>query len=170
MYKKTVALVILLLILSVVLVSNYREIVYEVENYVDLNVRANNMIEIPKMKLRETISFVSIESKRINGVVLFEEYGRPDILNSNTVIGAHSGVGLNVFFNKLNILEVGDIFHIYYKDNIYEYLAYKTFEVDEKDLSVLNNAEKTIATLMTCKRSNPTKRIIVLGELIDIID
>lgn len=167
---KLIVTIILIVIISISFIGGYRELTYEIENYLDLDIAAIDRIEIPVISLREKLSIIPINSKRINGVVIFEEYGRPDIVHSNTIIGAHSGAGINVYFNKLDVIDINDLFYIYYKDKIYEYLVYDTLEVDEDDLSILNNIDRTIATLMTCKRSNPTKRVIVIGELIDTID
>lgn len=168
MFKKTIASIIFIIIVFIIFKLSYKEVMYQHDNYNDLNINMKNIIDIPHMRIKEVYNIKSIKSKNINGIIMFEEYGRPDIKNSNTVIGAHSGVGLNVYFNKLHILSINDIVKIVYNNKLYEYKVFDTFEVDEHNMSVLNEIDnKTIITLITCKRSNPSKRIIVLGELID---
>lgn len=168
MYKKTVASIIFIVISVIIFKSSYKEVMYQVENYNNIDINMKNTVDIPQIRIREIYTIQSINKSVIKGIVMFSEYGRPDIEYSNTIIGAHSGVGLNVYFNKLHELEVNNIFKIIYNNKLYEYKVYDKFEVNENNMNVLKEIDnKTIVTLITCKRSNPTKRIIVLGELID---
>jgi len=168
MYKKTIASIIFIILSIIIFKCNYKEIMYQSENYSNLDIDFKNTIDIPSMRIKEVYNIQSIKKTSIKGIVMFYEYGRPNIKYSNTIVGAHSGVGINVYFNKLNTLILGDVIKIIYDNKLYEYIVYDKLEIDENNMSVLKKVEnRTILTLITCKRSNPSKRIIVLCELID---
>ena len=69
------------------------------------NIINENKIVIDKIHINHKYTISNID-KKVNGIVMFKEYGRPNIDDSNTIIGAHSGYGKNVYFNDLNRLEV----------------------------------------------------------------
>ena len=96
---------------------------------------------------------------------MFDETGRPDVVNTNTVIGAHSGYGENAIFNDLKELDKNDEIYLIYENKEYKYIVDEVKEVDQYDLSILNNIDKSILTLLTCKISNISKRIVVISYL-----
>lgn len=101
----------------------------------------------------------------VYGVVMFEECGRPDINGSNTVIGAHSGIGENAYFNEINKLDKGDKILITYDNKEYIYIVNEVKEVDDTMISVLDDIDRSILTLLTCKLGDSSKRIIVVCDL-----
>lgn len=111
-----------------------------------------------------TISSIDADVKEIT---MFSEYGRPDIEGSNTIIGAHSGIGIYAYFNDLNNLEVGDKIKLYYNDGIFEYKVKEVKEVPDTQIDVLNSKDISMITLLTCKIGDSSKRIIVIGELVN---
>ena len=133
--------------------------------YVSLDITKDNSIIIEKININEKYTIDSIDNF-VNGIVMFKENGRPDKENSNTVIGAHSGYGKNAYFNDLNKLEKDDIIKIIYNNAEYKYIVIDKKIVDETDLSVLEDSNDNILTLLTCKIGNNTKRIIVISKLI----
>lgn len=122
----------------------------------------NNYITIDSIKINEIVKISSIKND-VEGIIMFEEYGRPNINKSNTVIGAHSGSGNNAYFNNLIYLVKGDIIKIKYKGKIYQYIVSDVYEVDDKDTSILNEKEISMITLLTCKIGELNKRIVVVG-------
>lgn len=122
-------------------------------------------LKIESINIDEEIKIESIK-KNVNKIVMFYEYGRPNIDKSNTIIGAHSGYGYNAYFNNLNELKEGDLICIYYECETYKYEVNKIYEVYETNVSVLENDEKSKLTLMTCKIGERNKRIIVEAYLI----
>lgn len=128
-------------------------------NYI---VKEENDIEliIDKININNEVSISSI-SNEVNGIVLFSEYGRPDD-NTSTIIGAHSGYGVNAYFNDLSELEVNDKIKLKYYGKFYTYEVINVYEVNEADISVLENNEHAL-TLMTCKIDDASKRIIVIA-------
>lgn len=139
-------------------------------NYVINNkdVPDNNIyLIIDKLDINKELNISSIKED-VNGIVMFYEYGRPNISNSNTIIGAHSGYGSNAYFNDLSNIDIKDIIKIKYKEILYTYEVNDVFEVYDTDLSILENKNESIITLLTCKMSELNKRIVVIGVLSEI--
>ena len=128
------------------------------------NIINENKIVIDKIHINHKYTISSID-KKVNGIVMFKEYGRPNIDDSNTIIGAHSGYGKNVYFNDLNRLEVNDSIKLYFDNKFYEYNVTEIKEVDDTDLTILNSSNESILTLLTCKIKDNTKRIVVIAKL-----
>lgn len=124
-------------------------------------INVENKLVINTININNKISISSIKES-INGIVMFSEYGRPDVNDSNTIIGAHSGFGSNSYFNLLDKLAINDEILIIYNNKEYRYYVNKIYEVDEKDISPLENTNNTL-TLMTCKLDDSSKRIVVVA-------
>ena len=101
----------------------------------------------------------------VNGIVMFSEYGRPNLEKTNTVIGAHSGTGENAYFNNLKDSKIGDTITLIYEEMSYEYLVINLMNVNKEDIYVLDDKDYTSLTIMTCDLSNLEKRIIVVAKL-----
>lgn len=110
---------------------------------------------------------ISSKNDKIREIVMFEECGRPNITNSNTVVGAHSGSANYAYFNEINLLEYGDIINITYKDKIYNYMVMEVKEVADNQIEILENKDRSILTLLTCKIKDNTKRIVVVANLVN---
>ena len=123
-------------------------------------------ISIDKIGLDMKYDILSIEED-VNGVVMFEECGRPDIGKSNTVIGAHSGRARNAYFNEIHKLEVGDEIKVTYNDIEYVYIVEEVKEVNDTEVEVLEDKGKSMLTLLTCKIGDSSKRIIVICDMIN---
>jgi LPXTG-site transpeptidase (sortase) family protein len=121
-------------------------------------------ISIDAIGMNHEVNISSI-NEEVNGIVMFDEYGRPNIENSNTIIGAHSGYGPNAIFNNISSLDIGDDIEIIYEEKIYKYKVEKNYEVDERDTYVLDSNNYSMLTLLSCKMSDPSKRIVVIARL-----
>lgn len=108
-----------------------------------------------------------IKSKNgdIKEIVMFEEYGRPNVDNLNVVIGAHSGTGKYALFNNIHKLKKEDKIIIYYNNKKYVYIVSVVKEVKDTNIDILENTNESILTLLTCKISDNSKRIVVISEL-----
>ena len=124
------------------------------------------ILNIDSINLSEEVSINSID-EYVNGIVLFSEYGRPDIIGSNTIIGAHSGYGSNAYFNYLSHLNFGDMIYLKYDGYEYKYEVKRVYEVFDTDLYVLDSDEFTKLTLLTCKIGENNKRIVVESYLLN---
>lgn len=121
-------------------------------------------IKIDKINLDMEYKILSKDSI-IREIVMFEECGRPDIANSNTVIGAHSGSASYAYFNEISLLEYGDIITITYDNKIYNYMVTEIKEVNDNQIEILENKDRSILTLLTCKIKDNTKRVVVVASL-----
>ena len=124
----------------------------------------NNRIIIDKININSEYSLVGLNDEVI-GIVMYDECGRPNIEGSNTVIGAHSGIGNNALFNDISKLERGDEITIIYDNYSYIYVVNDIRIISDTDIDVLKNNGKSILTLLTCKFGEVDKRIIVVSEL-----
>jgi len=98
---------------------------------------------------------------------MFEECGRPDIKNSNVVIGAHSGTSKYALFNDINKLSKNDEIIVYYNNKKYIYIVDEIKEVKDTELNILEDKEKSILTLLTCKINDNSKRIVIISNKIN---
>ncbi len=110
---------------------------------------------------------ISSINDEIRDITMFSEYGRPDVEGSNTIIGAHSGTGIYAHFNDLSFLKVEDVIKVNYNNRLYEYKVKEIKEVFDTQVDVLQNKGISMITLLTCKIGDSSKRIIVIGELVD---
>lgn len=110
---------------------------------------------------------ISSIKESVEKIVMFEEYGRPDIKDSNTIIGAHSGNADNAYFNEVYKLIKGDKVNITYNKKLYTYIVREVNEVKDTDMDVLDDKGESILTLLTCKIGDSSKRIVVVATLIN---
>ena len=148
--KKYILLVLLVVIMTGCSSYNSKEI--------------DNSINIESLNLNNEYSISSINDN-VEGIVLFSEFGRPDLEKSNTVIGAHSGFGSNAYFNSLsNVKEKSKIF-LYYKGLKYKYFVEEVIIVDKYETDILYNKDYSVLTLISCNIYNLDQRIIVIARL-----
>ena len=148
---------------------DYKKIEYIKDNYLKDKLKYN-ILTISKINLKEIVEEETIESNKISEVVMFKEFGRPNKEYTNTILGAHSGIGTKAKFKDLDKLSIGDNLKFYYEKKEYNYEAIDKFFVHEKDLTILNSVKnKSTLTLITCNDSNDDYRLIVVFELIDFI-
>lgn len=130
-------------------------------NYVD------DSIYIENINLNMKYEVLSIYND-VYGIVMFEECGRPDIVGSNTVIGAHSGDREDAYFNDLQKLKIEDNIIIFYNNEKYLYEIKEVKEVYDTDVNVLKSDGQTKLTLLTCKMGDISKRIIITADLVNV--
>lgn len=148
--KRSVILIIL--IISMMGCSSYK-----------LN-EVSNSINIKSINLNNEYSISSINAN-VEGIVLFSEFGRPDLEKSNTIIGAHSGFGSNAYFNFLSNIKVNSDILIYYNGLKYKYFVEEVIIVDKSEMDILDNKEYSALTLISCNIYNLDERIIVIARL-----
>ena len=142
-----------------------------------LNLTGCNKYELDNKEIKNKIIIESINIDReyeiksktddIKEITMFKECGRPDIQNSNVVIGAHSGTGKYALFNNINKLKKEDKIIIYYNNKKYVYNVIAIKEVKDTEISILENNNQSILTLLTCKINDNSKRIVVISVLED---
>ena len=118
------------------------------------------IIEIPKINLYyPVLSNLTEENLKVSPCKF---YGTTLNDNTNICIAGHN-YNNDLFFSKINLLELNDEIYIYDKTGLnYTYLVEKNYEVKEDDLSPISNYnhnEKTL-TLITCNNLNNNRFII----------
>jgi len=131
--------------------------------------KIDNLIIIDKININDKYSIGSLNDN-IEGIVMFDECGRPDIVNSNTVIGAHSGLSSKAYFNEISKLEINDEILILYDNREYSYHVIQVLEVEDTDIGILYDTDESILTLLSCKMGDSSKRIVVIAKLMENID
>ena len=127
-----------------------------------------NKIIIKKINIDNEYEILS-KNDNIKGITMFKECGRPDIDNTNVVIGAHSGTGKYALFNNIYKLKTDDEIIIYYNNKKYVYVVSVIKEIKDTEIDILDNKNKSILTLLTCKINDNSKRIVVISDLKDNI-
>lgn len=156
-----------IIVIALIILSFYKEPIH-ITNIFSKDKINLSYIEIEKIGLKEKVIEDSIFEKKITEIVMFEEYGRPDLMYSNTIIEAHSGGGKHSFFTDLDKLNIDDVVYFYYKEKKYKYKVIKRFYVDQKETKILNNIkDKTTLTLFTCNEENNNYRLVLLLDYID---
>lgn len=125
-----------------------------------------NSIKIDKLNINQSLNISSVYEE-VNGIVIFKEYSMPNE-NGKVVIGAHSGIGKNAYFNDLILLKQGDIITIDYNNKEYTYKVNELKEVKDTQTNILESKEENILILLTCKLKDDTKRIIVKAQNISV--
>ena len=135
-------------------------------NHYVINKEEDNRIIISSININSKYEMKSKNSE-IKGIAMFKECGRPDIDNTNVVIGAHSGTGKYALFNNIYKLKTDDEIIIYYNNKKYVYVVSAVKEAKDTEIDILDNKNKSILTLLTCKINDNSKRIVVISDLKD---
>lgn len=123
-------------------------------------------INIPKLNIY--YGFYSVEdSKNMikNGIEVMPGSTIPSIDGSNIVLVAHSGIGYNILFDRLDILTVGDEVNLYFKNQKYKYKVVKKLKKDKNEILSTIKSKKNTLTLITCDKKEKNQNIIVYLEL-----
>lgn len=153
--------------------SNEEIIDYTIENEEDFQVGIDEYIgilNVPKVDIKR--GFLSPESQYNSiayNVAVMPKSTMPNQKNGNLILAAHRGNSAVSFFDKLYLLELGDIATINYHNKLYTYkLVNIYYEDKDGELTIRRNPEKTILTLVTCTRDDKTKQTVFIFELDNI--
>lgn len=144
----------------------------------NLPVVSENNILIPKISVDAPISWNVLNnesdvSKSLeNGAIHLNGTALPGT-QGNVFITAHSSNYVwapgkyKTLFSLLDKLSVGDKIYLRYRSKTYAYKVYEIKTVSSNDVSVLNQGDKSILTLMTCTPVGTSlNRLIVLSNQI----
>ena len=138
-------------------------IVNEIENTVNIT-ETKWKLEIPKINLIADISEGTSEE------ILNEYIGHfidSKFWNGNVALAAHNrGYKVN-YFNKIKELEQGDEIFYYFGNLQRKYKVYSTEIVEDTDLTILDNTNVNIITLVTCVENKPKLRRCVRAIEVD---
>lgn len=133
-------------------------------------------ILIPRLNINAPVSFSvknddsSVAKGLETGAIHLEGTALPGTVG-NVFVTAHSSNYFwskgeyNTLFATLGQLVVGDLIYIKYSSKTFKYTVSKSFVTDPNDLSVLNQGNESILTLMTCSPVGTNlKRLIVIAK------
>ncbi len=118
------------------------------------------IIEIPKINLYYPV--FSNLTENLLKISPCKFYGDTPNVNGNICIAGHN-YDNSLFFSNISNLAVKDEIRVYdSKENLYVYVVYDVYEVEESDLSpIFNyNPNEKILTLITCNNINQNRVIV----------
>lgn len=126
-------------------------------------------LNIPSINLKK--GFTSKEDK--NNVVsknieILEASDYPDKELGNVILASHSGNSSISFFNKLYLLNEGDLVYIEYNNINYTYKITNIYTIPKTGKAeIKRNKNISTLTLITCTRSDKTTQTVYISELIE---
>ena len=124
------------------------------------------VLRIPRINLKKGL--VSKNSRYNNieyNVTIHELSSRPDEINGNVILMAHSGTAYISYFNNLKRLKINDHIYLDYNNKTYDYRITNIYDVEKTgSLNIKRNNNTSTITLITC-RDNTNKQIVVIGEI-----
>ena len=125
------------------------------------------VLEIPKINLKTGIVWSNKSFSTMNrNVSIYPTSVLPDKVG-NLILFGHSGTTSVGYFHKLNQLQNNDFIYLYYNQKTYTYKVFEIWEVSAANNTPLKQTDKNTITLLTCKRGNNKRRLVIRGELID---
>ena len=127
------------------------------------------VLEIPSLSLKTGIVMSNASYSTMNkNVSIFPTSDMPNIKKGNFVLFAHNGNSAVSYFRNISKLKNGNDISVYYNGREYKYKVIKKYDVIMTDNTPLNKMkDKTIITLITCKKGNNKYRTVVIGELVE---
>ena len=126
-------------------------------------------IEIPKLNLYYGFYNLSDKNNEIkNGIEVMSGSEIPSETGSNIVLVAHSGIGYNILFDRLDVLNLEDEVNLYFNQSKYRYKVKKILNKDKKDVLSLIKSKNNTLMLITCDKQEKEKNLIVYLELIKL--
>lgn len=125
------------------------------------------LLQIDKIDLEIPIFDNSSVDALTKGVGMIEPEKQFEM--NNIGIAGHRSVTHGKQFNRLREVQPGDTAVVVTNDGTYEYVITDSFVVHQSEVSVLDDQEDPLLTLVTCTplgSRNPPYRLIVQGQLI----
>lgn len=134
----------------------------EVESYYNnnssFNYKSNMIIDIPSINLKATVKLADNDFKNLDDGLVYYKYN--DYKNKIIIFG-HYGIGYGTYFNRLDELTFNDNVYLY-KDKLkITYAVDKIYDIKSTNIDILYNDEKERLLLITCKKNDKNKRLVV---------
>lgn len=132
---------------------------------------ARGLLKIPKIDLGMIIFDGVSETELAKGVGMIEP--QKEFVHHNVGLAGHRSVAKGQQFNRLGELREGDEITVDTADETLRYKVIDTFVIHQSEISVLDDAEKPLLTLVTCTplgKRHPPNRLIVQAELQDVAE
>ncbi|NLM45992.1 MAG: class D sortase [Firmicutes bacterium] len=124
------------------------------------------LLEIDKLKVRVAVVHGVSKEDLKKGPGFYPQSSHPE--HGNVSIASHRG-SHGSYFLHLDKLVPGDEIRLTLGDTTYRYEVYDNFITDSRDWSVIASNGKPEITLTTCIITDLSVRLIVKGELVEII-
>ena len=153
-----------------IIVNNEEEVVEDTKEY-NFEIKMNYIgyLSIPKINLNK--GFTSKEDKYNDvskNIEILSSSDYPDKENGNVILASHSGNSSISFFNKLYMLEIGDMAYIDYNKSKYTYQITNIYQVDKTGkVEIKRNKNKKTLTLITCTKNDNLTQTVYIAELIN---
>ncbi len=127
------------------------------------------ILTIKKINLKLPILIDTTVKNLDVSVASINKTGPAGVIGNYAIAGHRSRI-YGQLLNRLNEVEEGDIITVETKEDLFNYTVTEILYVQPEDVWVLNKKEeKKEITLITCDPiRNPTQRLIVKGEILDI--
>ena len=122
------------------------------------NYKSDMVINIPKINLDAVVKKSDNNFSNLDKNLV---YYKNNNYKKGIVIFGHSGVGYGTYFNRLDELSINDTAYLY-KDKLkIKYAVSSVSYVNDNDLSVIDTNKKEILRLITCKKNDNKRRLVV---------
>lgn len=151
--------------------NNEEELVEDTNNYQfkEEKISYIGYLSIPKIDLKK--GFTSKDSKYntvSRNIEILKSSDYPDKDLGNVILASHSGNSSISYFNKLYLLNIGDLAYIEYNNIIYTYKITNIYTVEKNGkVEIKRNKNVSVLTLITCTKSDNTTQTVYISELIN---
>ena len=116
------------------------------------------ILEIPKINIKQMVDKADDNYSNLDkGLV----YYKNNDYNKKIIIFGHSGIGYGVHFNRLDELDIEDRVYLYKNNYKITYIVSDIFTIREDEIGILDSENKPILMLITCKKNDKKKRLVV---------
>lgn len=151
------------------IVNNEEEVVEDTKEY-NFNYEINYIgyLSIPKINFNKGFTSIEDEFNTVSrNIQILSSSNYPDEEKGNVIIAGHSGNSSVSFFNKLYLLEIGDLAYIKYNNKNYTYQISNIYKVDKTGkVEVKRNKNNKTLTLITCTKDDKLTQTIYIADLI----
>jgi len=152
-----------------VVVNNEDEVVEDTKEYsFTYNINYIGYLNIPKINFNKGFTSIDDEFNNVNkNIEILSSSDYPDDHNGNVIIAGHSGNSSVSFFNKLYLLEIGDLAYIKYNNKTYTYQISNIYKVSKTGkVEITRNKNKKTLTLITCTKDDKQTQTVYISDLI----
>lgn len=138
--------------------NNKKEVISYYKNETNYNYKNVMLINIPSINLKSVVKKADNNFKNLDKNLVY--YKNNNYEDKITIFG-HSGMGVGVFFNRIDELNKDSIVKLYIDNNELIYIFDKKYNILSSDISILNNDCKNTLLLITCNKEDKSKRLVV---------
>ena len=150
------------------LVNNEEEVEDTKEYNFNYEINYIGYLSIPKINFNKGFTNIEDEFNTVSrNIQILSSSNYPDEDKGNVIIAGHSGNSSVSFFNKLYLLEIGDLAYIKYNNKNYTYKISNIYKVDKTGkVEVKRNKNNKTLTLITCTKNDKLTQTVYIADLI----